>query len=489
MILDDVGSRLRGRHHAELLDSFTTFAVSFTILTTTSFLIIKLCQKLTQCCNNILRRRKQKTSKTKNSDNATPTKYRPLKRVSKPPPPIPASGVGGGGGSRRPSQAVPFSPLHTQEFQIPGMISAVPVQPILFETDGNSGGEDVRKMSACSEEYIQPDNLETRSLGRGMRVHKEKERYRHQRYSSAIELREDQLKPELYTSTVDLLETSLGKVTFSLQYEDNSKRKLNMVMRELAHLDLTKGPLEHVHSLLLSVTLLPEREYVYKSKTINANTYVVLKDKFSFHSRPRNRDFESRTIVVNIVCISENGKEVPYGEARLPLHTHEIYSQVSTDVTVGIKPVIQNEMGDAQIQMSYSVEQGQLTVICKTIHFSNISIFDKLAVINVKIQLLIPGGKKESKGKKISKTIRFNESRYIEFHDPLTFTLSEQQSEDCTVKMNIHGKTKMMGKKVCLGKIRIGANSSDDCGKVHWKNVMSAKDIAWVMWHPIYGGK
>ena len=51
------------------------------------------------------------------------------------------------------------------------------------------------------------------------------------------------------------------------------------------------------------------------------------------------------------------------------------------------------------------------------------------------------------------------------------------------------GKSKTMGKKVCLGKARVGASSTDDCGLVHWKQVMTAKDVAWVMWHPIYGNK
>ena len=89
------------------------------------------------------------------------------------------------------------------------------------------------------------------------------------------------------------------------------------------------------------MSLLPEREYVYKSKLMHADAYVCMKDNFSFHSRPRNRDFQSRTIVISVVFVGLSGKEFPYGEARLPLHKHEIYSGVSTDVPVAIKPVTQ----------------------------------------------------------------------------------------------------------------------------------------------------
>ena len=43
-----------------------------------------------------------------------------------------------------------------------GMMSAVPIQPVLFETEGSSSEDIPRMAGACSEEYIQPDDLETR---------------------------------------------------------------------------------------------------------------------------------------------------------------------------------------------------------------------------------------------------------------------------------------------------------------------------------------
>ena len=122
MIIEDGGRGLLrhygGRHHGgghhdtTILESFTTFAVSFTIITTTSFMVLKLCQKLHECCQNVFN--KNKNSKQKRSTHgAPPAKYHPLHRVSKLPPV--SGGVGGARGGR------PFSPLHTSaEFQIPG---------------------------------------------------------------------------------------------------------------------------------------------------------------------------------------------------------------------------------------------------------------------------------------------------------------------------------------------------------------------------------
>lgn len=45
-----------------------------------------------------------------------------------------------------------------------------------------------------------------------------------------------------------------------------------------------------------------------------------------------------------------------------------------------------------------------------------------------------------------------------------------------------------MVKHLNLGKIRIGENSNEDCGQIHWKTALTSQEIAWTMWHPIRSG-
>lgn len=320
MVVQDVTSQ---HHNVEHYHDFTYWAVCVAALVTTVIItVLGLYQKLAECCRNLRK-------KTKREEQISPAQYQPL-------PLYPNAAV-----QKVSHSALRQMHLHqTAEFTIPGMISSLPIQPMFYDGSNSSisSSEDGRKISpAFEEEYIQPDPRE----GFQKMFLSANPSLKH--YSSSMDIYESQLKPELYESNLDLADQSrsfLGKVRYTLQYEDNTKKKLNMIVQMLTDLRFTKAH-ENVENLFLLVTLLPEREYVYKTnKLIEVATNLNLFDKFSFHSRPRNRDFESRTIVVAIVYVTNAGKEIPYGEARLPLLNHEIYSQVQTDVSVAVKEMV-----------------------------------------------------------------------------------------------------------------------------------------------------
>ena len=96
--------------------------------------------------------------------------------------------------------------------------------------------------------------------------------------------------------------------------------------------------MENVVGLYISAVLLPERDYRFQSSHLARAERVTLNEVFTFHSRPLNRDFESRTVLLTVVFMEKNSKETVYGESRLPLLSHEIYSQVPTDICIGVKP-------------------------------------------------------------------------------------------------------------------------------------------------------
>ena len=144
------------------------------------------------------------------------------------------------------------------------------------------------------------------------------------------------LKPELYNisrqRTMGI--GGLGKVHLSLQYESTSRKKLDVYLKDLIKLHIARPDLVSVY---VSIILLPERELIYTTKHQNASPTAVFNERFVFASKPMNRDFDSKTVLVLIHNIDKSGKDIMYGEARLPLLCKEIYSQIPTDVTLNIK--------------------------------------------------------------------------------------------------------------------------------------------------------
>lgn len=96
------------------------------------------------------------------------------------------------------------------------------------------------------------------------------------------------------------------------------------------------------------------------------------------------------------------------------------------------------------------------------------------------------GGDRLGKKRSVSKSLANTATNLIDFQDHMTFDLEPENYMLCTLKLHIHGKHKIMGKHLSLGKMRIGDSNNDDGGKVHWKTVLNSEGIGWTMWHPIY---
>merc|ERR1719494_1185114 len=172
-------------------------------------------------------------------------------------------------------------------------------------------------------------------------------------------------------------------------------------------------------------------------------------------------------------------KEYQYGEARMSLMSREIYSQVETDVSLGIKPCLPaSEIGDAQVMLSYSTEQQKVTVMIKSIKFPTSSVLESMNGVHIKAYLARIGGERLGKKKSISRSIAAD-STSVDFADQMSFKLQTENFMLCTLKLNIHGRHKIMRKHLSIGKIRIGDSSRDQGGKVHWKTVISSADISW----------
>ena len=143
-------------------------------------------------------------------------------------------------------------------------------------------------------------------------------------------------RPELYN--IERQRTlgigHLGKAQLSLQYEDKSRKRLNIFLRKLSKLQIIRPDIVNIYA---SILLLPEREAIYTTKQHKVSTAPVFEEKFVFASRPMNRDFESKTALLLIHYVDKSSKDIVYGEARLPLLCKEIYSQVLTDVALNIK--------------------------------------------------------------------------------------------------------------------------------------------------------
>lgn len=387
-------------------------------------------------------------------------------------------------------------------FEIPGMISANTIQPIdtssgysttsypdssdSLSTDGSS--------RAFIDEMVQPNENELFPLSAMRRKKASKQvAFRQLRHTDSIDSKDgesnlDGFKLELYDANLRRTQMtgSLGKIKFSLQYEDKTKRKLIMSMHELNDLQFVRG-MEQVVGIFIKAILIPERDYCFQTKQIPSQKIIKLDEIFTFHSRPHNRDFEARTIHITIVYVEKSGKEIVYGESRMPLLSNEIYSQVPTDVRIGIKSSPPNvEIGDAQIVLSYSSQEKKLTVMIKTVKISNHSLLDHLTGLHVKAHLIRIGGDRLGKKRSVSKSLGNTTSTLVEFTEHMAFELEQENFLLCTLKLNIHGRHKIMGKHLSLGKIRIGDSNRDEGGKVHWRTVLNSEGIGWTMWHPIY---
>lgn len=232
-------------------------------------------------------------------------------------------------------------------FEIPGMTISMPIQPsensgystttYADSADGNSSVDGGR---VFLDEYIQPKENELSSLP--LTTVGGPQRFQKKSWQSEASLDMDSMdgfKPELYEIKARRTNSagSLGKIKFSLQYEDKTKRKLILTLRELIDLQFIRGT-ENVTMLYITAMLIPERVYRFQGKKLERNTNISLDEVFTFHSRPHNRDFEARTIHLSVIYVEKSSKEIVYGESRLPLLSHEIYSQVPTDLMIGIKP-------------------------------------------------------------------------------------------------------------------------------------------------------
>ena len=87
----------------------------------------------------------------------------------------------------------------------------------------------------------------------------------------------ESFKPELYETKMRRTQMagSLGKIKFSLQYEDKTKRKLIMTLHELQDLQYVKGT-ENVVGLYITALLIPERDYRFQTKQLSRDTSLKL---------------------------------------------------------------------------------------------------------------------------------------------------------------------------------------------------------------------
>ena len=239
----------------------------------------------------------------------------------------------------------------TAMFEIPGMITANAIQPIenssgysSYPESVNSENTDASSCRAFSEEAVQPNERElypSAAPTRKITVPKQvqfRKTWHSESFDQSTEFVET-FKPELYEPKLRRTQMvgSLGKMKFSLQYEDKTKRKLIMSLHELMDLQYVKGT-EQIVGLYITAMLIPERDYRFQTKQLTRDSNIKLDEVFTFHSRPHNRDFEARTIHITVVYVERSSKEIVYGESRMPLLSHEIYSQVPTELTIGIKP-------------------------------------------------------------------------------------------------------------------------------------------------------
>ena len=118
-----------------------------------------------------------------------------------------------------------------------------------------------------------------------------------------------------------------------------------------------------------------------------------------------------------------------------------------------------------------------------------IQFISRFSGLHIKAHLVRIGGDRLGKKRNVSKGLGNTSSSLVEFTDHMTFELDQENYLLCTLKLHIHGKHKIMGKHLSLGKIRIGDSNRDEGGKAHWKTALNSEGIGWTMWHPIYNAK
>ena len=147
------------------------------------------------------------------------------------------------------------------------------------------------------------------------------------------------VQPELYQAIRRRTVGSgdLGKILCSLKYKDDTKRTLNLILHRVNGLQPFGA---YVQGLYVNIIMLPDRESIYQTRRLlRVEANLTFEDSFDFSSKPLNRDFESKTIRFVIRSIAKDSKESNYGEARIPLLSYEIYSQIPTDVSLNIAPL------------------------------------------------------------------------------------------------------------------------------------------------------
>ena len=152
------------------------------------------------------------------------------------------------------------------------------------------------------------------------------------------------VQPELYRAIRrrTLGSGDLGKVLCSLKYKDDTKRTLSLTVHRIRELQPFRVV---VGSVYINIIMLPDRESIHHTRSQSSiGTNIKFEDSFDFPSKPLNRDFESKTIRFVVRSIDKDEKESNYGEARIPLLSYEIYSQIPTDISLNIAP-LQEEVG------------------------------------------------------------------------------------------------------------------------------------------------
>jgi len=473
MIIDNATS-----NNGRIPITITSVAVAICFLAAIAIFITRIFRQAGSCCRDLCRKNSNTYNNDENENNTQEVFKRPKLRYE---PLTPLKNL-----HKSMSYSVEsLDSLRYAAFEIPGRLASQPIQPSTESTSGYSnlsinesldGSLDGR---VFVDEYVQPSQSELFSS----------------RQSSLYDNDFATVNPDLYSKSLQRKtqgSSSFGKVRFSLQYEDKSKKKLIMTVHDILGLQFGRG-FENVMTLYLSAVLLPERDYRFQSKHIQRSETVELNEVFTFHSRPHNRDFESRTIHLTVTFVEKSSKEIIYGGSRLPLLSHEIYSQVPTDISIGIKySNTHHEIGDAQILLSYSSDHQKLSVLVKTLKFINQNMLENLTGLHVKAHLANISGDRVGKKRSVSKNLRtlnggnLKNVNLVEFEDHMAFRLHPDQFLTSTLKLNLHGKHKIMGKHLTLGKIRIGDGSRDEAGRVHWKTVFNSEGVGWTVWHPIY---
>lgn len=338
-----VAETFEEQHDGVTLYVLSSIAASVCVIALVVLFISKLFTGLSSCCRDLFSSSKDGTA------DVNENKYEFLKKTSQPKyEPLKANNTN----LKRPT-SMSIESLDSYKhamFEIPGMMVSMPIQPAEGSTtsgystsyaesaDGSADGGS----RVFLDEFVQPNEKELP----GSTTHRlaPVRPLRKSWHSDSIDMESvEGFKPELYEIETRRTQSagSLGKIKFSLQYEDKTKRKLIMTLHELVDLQYVRGT-EQVVSLYITAMLIPERDYRFQSKQLMRDTKIKLDEVFTFHSRPHNRDFEARTIHMTVMYVEKSSKEITYGESRMPLLSHEIYSQVPTDITIGIKPAPPN---------------------------------------------------------------------------------------------------------------------------------------------------